>query len=91
MPENREAAAQTDEYRAMAFRLMLAHSGWYRTDGNKIIIKIDIALDESWKDTEQVRYHSVEADRLNMEAPPLSYANFGGRVMRGILVWTREA
>ena len=45
IPENREAAAQTDEYRATAFRLMLAHSGWYRTDGNKIVIKIDIAWD----------------------------------------------
>ena len=41
-------APQTDEDRAAAFRSMLAYSGKYRTEGNKIVIKVDIAADESW-------------------------------------------
>ena len=39
-------APQTDEERAAAFRSMLAYSGKYRTEGNKIVIKVDIAADE---------------------------------------------
>ncbi len=39
-------APKTDEDRAAAFRSMLAYSGKYRTEGNEIIIKVDIAWDE---------------------------------------------
>jgi hypothetical protein len=60
---------------------MLAYSGKYRTDGNKIIIKVDIAWDETWNGTEQVRYYRIEGDRLYVEAVPQPYANFGGKVM----------
>jgi hypothetical protein len=83
-------APHTDEERAAAFRSMLAYSGHYRTEGQRIIIKVDIAWDESWIGTEQVRSFRIEGDKLHIEAAPQPYANFGGRVMRGILVWQRE-
>jgi lipocalin-like protein len=82
--ESRKAPL-TDEDYAAAFRSMLAYSGIYRTDGNKILISVDIAWDESWNGTEQVRYYRIEGDRLHIEAAPQPYANFGGSVMRGIL------
>jgi hypothetical protein len=41
---------------------MLAYSGKYRIDKNKIIINVDIAWDESWNGTEQVRYYQIEGD-----------------------------
>ena len=69
---------------------MLAYSGKYRTEGNKIVIKVDIAADEFWNGTEQVRYFRLEGDRLHIEAAPQPYANFGGKVMRGILIWARD-
>ena len=59
---------------------MLAYSGKYRTEGNKIVIKVDIAADESWNGTEQVRYFILEGDRLHIEAAPQRYANFGGNM-----------
>jgi hypothetical protein len=80
----------TDEERADAFRSMLAYSGHYRTEGQQITIKVDIAWDESWIGTEQVRSFRIEGDKLHVEAAPQPYANFGGRVMRGILVWQKE-
>ena len=70
-------APQTDEERAAAFRSMLAYSGKYRTEGNKIFIKVDIAADEIRNGTEQVRYFRLEGDRLHIEAAPQPYANFG--------------
>jgi Lipocalin-like domain len=77
---------QTDEDQIGAFRSMLAYSGKYRIDGNKIIIKVDIAWDEAWNGTEQVRYFRIEGNRLYIEAVPQPCANFGGKVMRGILI-----
>jgi hypothetical protein len=81
---------RTNEERADAFRSMLAYSGHYRTEGQQIIIKVDIAWDESWIGTEQVRSFRIDGDKLYIEAAPQPYANFGGRVMRGILIWQRE-
>lgn len=83
-------APLTDEDYAAAFRSMLAYSGTYRTEGNKILISVDIAWDELWNGTEQVRYYRIEGDRLHIEAAPQPYANFGGSVMRGILIWARD-
>lgn len=83
-------APQNDEDRIAAFKSLLAYSGKYRTDGGKIVISVDIAADESWNGTEQVRFYKLEGDTLHIEAAPQPYANFGGRVMRGILVWKKE-
>ena len=69
---------------------MLAYSGRYRTEGNRITVKVDLAWDEAWIGTEQVRYCRIEGDELHMEAVPQLYANLGGKLMRGILIWTRE-
>lgn len=80
----------TDDERAAAFRSMLAYSGHYRTEGQQIIIDVEIAWDEGWTGTKQVRTFQIEGDTLHIEAAPQPYANFGGRVMRGILVWRRE-
>lgn len=85
------AAPRSDSEQADAFRSMLAYAGRYRTEGGKIVINVDIAWDESWIGTEQVRYFRLDGDRLHIEAPPQAYAGFGGRILRGLLEWTRAA
>ena len=82
--------AQDDTERAAAFRSMLAYSGKYRVAADKIVIKVDISADEAWIGTEQVRLFKLEGDKLHIEASPQLYPNFGGKVMRGILIWSRE-
>jgi Lipocalin-like domain len=84
-------APQTDEDRSAAFRSMMAYCGQYRIDGRKIIIDVEIAWDESWIGTEQVRYFSIEGERLHIEAPPQSYPNLGTKPMRAVLTWQRAA
>ena len=83
-------APQNDEDRVGAFKSLLAYSGKYRTEGRKIVIDVDIAADESWNGTEQVRCYRIEGNELHIEAPPQPYANFGGKIMRGILIWKRD-
>jgi len=85
------AVPKTDDERAAAFRSMLGYSGKFRVEGDKIVIAVDIAWDEAWVGTEQVRFYKIEADRLHIEAAPQAYANLGGKVLRGILTWAREA
>jgi hypothetical protein len=80
---------QSDEDRCAAFRSMLAYSGRYRVDGQKILINVEIAWDESWVGTEQVRFFKRDGDRLHIEAAPQRYANLGDKVMRAVLVWER--
>jgi hypothetical protein len=82
---------QSDAERADAFRSMLAYAGRYRTEGNTIVVTVEVAWDESWIGTEQVRHFRLDGERLHIEAPPQAYANFGGRTLRGLLVWRRAA
>ncbi len=86
--EGRAIAKDVD--RAAAFRSMLAYSGIFRVEENKITIKVDISWDESWIGMEQVRLFKIDGDKLHVEALPQPYANFGGKTMRGILIWERE-
>jgi len=81
---------QTEEDRASAFKSLLAYAGNFRTRGNQIVIGVDIAWDESWNGTEQVRSYHIEGDRLHIEAAPQRYPAFGGKHMRGILTWKRD-
>ena len=78
----------------LLFRLNLGLAGrvlgLYRCCDSKIVISVDIAWDELWNCTEQVRNYRIEGDRLHIEAAPQPYVNFGGRVMRGIQIWARD-
>jgi lipocalin-like protein len=80
---------QSDEDRCAAFRSMLAYAGRYRVEGQKILVNVEVAWDESWTGTEQVRFFSLEGNRLHIEAAPQRYANLGDRVMRAVLIWER--
>jgi hypothetical protein len=83
-------APQTDEERAQALRSMIAYSGRYRVDDNKVITKVEIAWNESWVGGEQVRFVRFEGDKLYIESPPMPHPNVGGRVVRVIVTWERE-
>ena len=82
--------AKDDVDRAAAFRSMLAYSGSYQVDADRITIEVDISWDESWVGSKQIRLFKLEGDKLHIEAMPQPYANFGGKIMRGILTWERE-
>jgi hypothetical protein len=81
---------QTDEERAQALRSMIAYSGRYRVEGDKVITKVEIAWNVSWVGGEQVRFVRFEGDKLYIESPPMPHPNVGGRVVRVIVTWERE-
>lgn len=80
----------SDDDRVGAFGSMVAYSGKYRVDGNRITTKVDVAWDQGQVGTEQVRYFRIEADSLIVETAPFVSPKFGGRVVRAFLTWVRE-
>jgi Lipocalin-like domain len=83
-------APSTDEERGAAFRSMVAYSGTYRIEGDKWITKVDVAWNEAWVGTEQVRTYKLVGNRLDVVAMTQPAVNFSGRVLKAILSWERE-
>ena len=83
---------KTDAERAKALRTMIAYSGRYRVEGDKVITKVEVAWNEAWVGGEQVRFLRFEGDDvLHIESPPMPHPNMYGKVVRVIVVWQREA
>ena len=80
---------QTEQERAAALISMSAYAGKYRLEGDKFITKVDVASNEAWKDTDQVRFYRLDGDKLYIETAPFSAPTFGGSMVRGILAWER--
>ena len=58
----------TDDERAQAFRTMIAYSGNYRVEGNKITTKVDVAWNESWVGGEQIASSDSRATGCSSKA-----------------------
>jgi Lipocalin-like domain len=80
---------ESDEECVAAFRSLLAYSGRCRIAGGKVIIKIDMAWDESWTGTEQIRFFRLDGDRLFIASEPQRFAGLNGKVLIGRLTWMR--
>jgi Lipocalin-like domain len=78
---------ETAEDRIAAFWSMVAYSGIYRVEGDKWIMKVDVAWNESWTGTEQMRFFKVEGDKLTVTSPWEPNTNLpGSPETRGVLV-----
>ncbi len=70
---------------------MISYSGIYRLEADKFVTKVDIAWNEAWTGTEQVRFYKLQGDRLDIiSAPAPSVTIAGNPIVRGILTWERE-
>jgi hypothetical protein len=83
-------APQTDDERCSAFGSMIAYSGRYQADGETFITTVDIAWNESWVGTDQVRHYRLEKRQLHVMSVPQPIAELGGRHGRYVLTWDKE-
>src|SRR6516225_4645145 len=60
--EGREAP-RTAEDRDAAFRSAVAYSGRYCVDGNQFVTTVDVAWNEAWVGTDQLRLFQRKGDR----------------------------
>ncbi len=82
---------KTDEDGLFSFRSMLAYTGLYRIEGNRLTTTVDVAWNEAWKGTDQVRFFHVQGDKLLIESAPTVSVNHPelGQI-RAILEWERS-
>jgi hypothetical protein len=82
---------QTDEDRLVNFRTLFAYTGHYSIEGDRLTTKVDVAWNEAWKGTDQVRFFRLQGDKLFIESAALPSVNYPemGQV-RGILEWERS-
>jgi hypothetical protein len=82
---------KTDEDRAKALRSMIAYSGRYRIEGDKVITKVEVAWNEAWVGGEQVRFLRFDGDDiLHIESLPMPHPNVNNKVVRVIVTWARD-
>ena len=87
--ENRPVP-KTDEERARALQTMISYSGRYTVADGKVTTKVEVAWNEAWVGSEQVRFIRFEGkDLLFIESPPMPHPNVGNKVVRVIVTWAR--
>jgi Lipocalin-like domain len=78
----------SDQDAARLFRTMTAYGGTYKFDGKTIEHSIDIAWNEVWAGTKQVRTVTREGDRLTLTTPPFPF-HTDGRISVNMLVFEK--
>lgn len=81
---------KTDADRVNAFNTVIAYSGRYTIDGDRLSTDVDIAWNEAWVGSAQVRSFRYIDSRIQL------FSDWGPspfdptKTVRGILVWERE-
>jgi hypothetical protein len=84
-------APTTDEKRLRAFRWMAAYSGLYTLGNGRLTTRVDVAWNESWVGTDQVRLYRFTGDTLVLETLPGPAPNVPERgTVRAVLEWERS-
>jgi hypothetical protein len=84
------AKPETDQDRVAAFTSMFAYSGQYRVEADKWITKVDVAWNEKWMGTDQVRFFKLDGDKLTVTSMWQPSVTLPGKVeARGVTSWSR--
>lgn len=83
-----KGASPTDEEKAKLFGTLIAYSGTYVVEGDKITHKIDVSWNQSWTDADQVRFYKVEGKTLTITTA-VNINPRDGREGRAVVVFTK--
>jgi hypothetical protein len=82
---------QTDQDRTALFDSMTAYTGCIRLDApGRIVTQVDLAWNPGFRG-EQVRFFSLEGDRLTIRTPEQTHPQYRDRLVMADLVWVRES
>ena len=84
--------ARTDDEKAALLDSLLAYSGKYTIDGDKITTRIDVSSNEIFTgaNRDQTRFFELEGDKLTVRTPEIVSAALPGKRVVGIITWERE-
>jgi Lipocalin-like domain len=78
----------TDAEAADLYRTMVAYSGTYSIDGNKVTHKVEVSWNQAWNGTDQQRLIEVKDNRLTIKSPTM-VSPISGKESINTLVWER--
>jgi hypothetical protein len=78
----------TDEEKARLFGTLIAYSGTYVVEGDKVTHKIDVSWNQSWTGGDQVRFYKVEGRTLTITTA-INVSPRDGREGRAVVVFTK--
>jgi Lipocalin-like domain len=89
-PKRRPAGGPlpTDAEAADLYRTMIAYSGTYSIDGNKVTHKVEVSWNQAWNGTDQQRLIEVKDNRLTIKSPTM-VSPISGKESINTLVWER--
>jgi hypothetical protein len=86
---NRKPATNNEESAAL-LKSLLAYTGKFTVDGDKLTTNVDLSWNEILTSTAQVRFFKLEGDKLSLRTPEQSSAVYPGKKVVGTLTWERE-
>jgi hypothetical protein len=86
---SRRAPPTTETDMAAAFRGMMAYTGHFSVERDRVVTEVDAAWNPTWEGTRQVRIAEVTSDRLTLTSEVQEHPLHPGRKLRGIIVWAR--
>jgi Lipocalin-like domain len=89
-PKQRPAGGPlpTDAEAANLYRTMIAYSGTYSIEGNKVTHKVEVSWNQAWNGTDQQRLIEVKDNRLTIKTPTMVNP-ISGKESINTLVWER--
>ena len=86
---DRKPATTVDE-RAALLGSMVSYTGRYTVEHDRIIIRPDVAWNEIYSGTEQIRYYTLNGNRLSIRTAEQLSAVLPGKKVIGTLTYERE-
>lgn len=88
---DRQPAKTTDD-KVKLLDSVIAYSGKYKIEGNKVTTKVDMSSNEifSGANQDQVRFFEVHGDKLVIRTPEISSSALPGKRTVATLTWERE-
>jgi hypothetical protein len=86
-PKPRDAVP-TNEENVQLQGSMFAYAGTYTADGEKVVHHVDISWNQSWTDTDLVRFYELDGNTLTITTAPAP-SPVDGEVGKWILAWRK--
>ena len=69
---------------------MIAYTGRWHVDGDKIVTHVEAAWQPAWVGTDQIRQFTFDGDKLVLASPPQPHPNLLGKMVRLFITWERD-
>ena len=84
---------ETEADEIAAFGSLIAYTGTYRIEGNKLLTTVDVSADPAAVGTDLVRYFDISGDELEIKTAPFFSAKpslgLGEKQLQSFLLWKR--